>query len=316
MAFRLKLNETMDAGIRRIGLAQIDRAAAYIDAMGPRPAAASDVVTPVHETRKCLKRLRALLKFARPLLDEAEGRAMGHAARDLGRRLSGTRDLDVLDHTVSRLQGSSALKPATFERLHRALSAARLQPKTDAPPGHADAPLTEDLRSIRERWSALELKSAGRDLLVDGLAHSLDQCRTQFDRAFETGDGETFHDWRKAVQLHWRHMQLVQRAWPEYCGARLAEAKAISALVGDDRDLAMLQAFATAQSLPQLVQRDIAKAVAQLSPAYRTEAHARGGRLLADGTRGLTRRLEQYWKSARQLRKLARDNAKSAPDKA
>ncbi len=57
---------------------------------------------------------------------------------------------------------------------------------------------------------------------------------------------EDFHALRKSVQQHWRHMQLLSRAWPEALSARADEAKALSQLLGEDHDLYVLRSFAEA----------------------------------------------------------------------
>ena len=109
-------------------------------------------------------------------------------------------------------------------------------------------------------------------------------------------------------------MQLVDRAWPDFCRARREEARVISQLIGDDRDLAMLLAFAVDHQLPKTVQGDIERAVAAISPGLRMQAKARGERLLAEGTAGLCRRLEQYWQSAQHLRKAGGAERQPATD--
>ena len=305
MAFRLKLNEPMSRGIKRIGAEQIDCAVTHLEA-----SVGADPVRAVHETRKCLKRARALLRFAWPVLERPTYKALSAALREIGRGLSATRDLDVLDQTVATLQADQSLKPATVERLRRVLDAARADLAAGATSAGDQGDLARRLALVRTALDEATVQDSGRDLVTGGLARCLDACRGDFERAFDSQHGEAFHDWRKTIQLHWRHMQLVERAWPEYCRARIAEARAISLLIGNDRDLAMLQAFAAGQSLPKAVLRDIDQAAARLSPGYRSEARARGERLLAEGTQGMCRRIEHYWAAAQSLRRTAADAAK------
>jgi hypothetical protein len=59
MPYRFKLSEPFDEGVRRIGLQQIDRAIGELEA-------ALKAGGQVHATRKTLKRIRALLRLARP----------------------------------------------------------------------------------------------------------------------------------------------------------------------------------------------------------------------------------------------------------
>ena len=64
MTYRFKLNESVSAGASRIGMEQIDIAEA-------RLASRDDIPTAIHDARRCLKRLRALLRLIRPALAES-----------------------------------------------------------------------------------------------------------------------------------------------------------------------------------------------------------------------------------------------------
>jgi CHAD domain-containing protein len=309
MAYRLKLDEPMDTGFRRILAEQIDRAIIRIEA-----GAADDAVTSVHEARKCLKRARALLRFVRPLLDNAAFKAMNGTLRDVGRALSGTRDLDVLGLTLADLRASRALKATVLQRLEAELAAARAESAAVAGVGQVTAEvrqaLVAQLRAVVAGVPDVAIAASEDRLATGGLAACLADCRKSFRHAFETGDGEAFHEWRKSVQLHWRHMQLVQRAWPDYAHARIEEARALSALLGSDRDLDLLQAFAASRSLPRTMLRQVADMVESRQQGLRTAAKARGKRLLAEGTTGFCRRLASYWTVARELRPASKDEVK------
>ncbi|MEQ1613244.1 MAG: CHAD domain-containing protein [Hyphomicrobiaceae bacterium] len=304
MAFRLKLSEPMDVGIRRIAAEQVDRAIVHIEAtLGSEAAAA------VHEARKCLKRTRALLRFGRPLIEPDAYKHASSVLRDVGRAMSGTRDLDVLEKLLSDLRLAGALKPATLARLARELATARKSAFADQIAAEARAGMVVQLKALRDGLPDLPIEVDDHRLVTDGIAECLADCRKAFGRAFGSDDGEAFHEWRKSVQLHWRQMQLVERAWPAYCHARIVEARAISMLIGTDRDLGLLLAFVTAHPVPKTMQGEVARLVARRQALLRLEAKAMGGRLLAEGTGGLCRRLEQYWAAARALRKAKRQDA-------
>lgn len=297
MAYRFKLNEPVGRGVRRILTEQIDRTIAHITA-----AAGDDLTTAVHESRKCLKRARALLRFARPQLSDDDFKNANAVLRDVGRALSTTRDLDVLGHTLALLQADDALKPATLKKLADAISTARTETAMQHLNPEGRAALAEQLTTLRAQVGDLAIEADDGCLPTAGLAACLTDCRKAYALAFESKRDEAFHDWRKSIQLHWRQMQLVHRAWPNYAQARIEEARAISMLIGTDRDLLMLQAFAAAVPLSKGMQSEVAHHVTQRTQALRAEAKARGDRLLAEGTSGFCRRLEAYWSAAREIR--------------
>jgi CHAD domain-containing protein len=299
MAYRFKLNERMDSGFRRIATGQIDRAIAHQQAVD------GDAVLSVHETRKCLKRTRALLRFCRPMIGNAAFKAHNAALRDIGREMSATRDLDVLVQTAQLLAAEGAIKPPAAKRLQAALLAASRSRQGANEPGLDSSSILARLVAERDALANAVIDDGAHELTTDGIAHGLDACRATFDIAFSGDDDDAIHEWRKAVQIHWRHMQLVSRAWPDFFAVRIDEARSISALIGEERDLGLLQIFAAAAAVPKLpvaTLRAIDAAISARRVQLREQARLRGQRLLADGTGGLCRRISVYWDAAVEMR--------------
>ena len=61
--------------------------------------------TPVHETRKHLKKARAALRLVRKEIGRGLFRQQDHCLRDVGRLISEIRDAEVRLQTVRQLQG-------------------------------------------------------------------------------------------------------------------------------------------------------------------------------------------------------------------
>src|SRR5689334_6194542 len=106
MAYRFKLSESVAAGASRIGLEQIDLAEARLTSRD-EPAAA------IHDARRCLKRLRALLRLIRPALAGRAYRREADRLASIGRLLAEARDQFVMQQTLVKLEsrfGSSKPK--------------------------------------------------------------------------------------------------------------------------------------------------------------------------------------------------------------
>ena len=71
--------------------------------------AKGDYAVAVHETRKALKRLRALLRLVRPAIGEDAFKRENAQLREIGLSLSGARDRHVLLETVNKLEGAPGL---------------------------------------------------------------------------------------------------------------------------------------------------------------------------------------------------------------
>lgn len=303
MAYRLKLSEPLDRGFRRIAAAQISRAITHVEA--------ATEVTSIHETRKCLKRTRALLRFYRPAMAEASFKTLNSSLRTIGQTLSVRRDTDVLMQTVASLTQSADLKPTSAAQLHKAILKSRetqTHPARHAP----DTPaIIADLLNVREALTAVNCETDDETLLTSGMARCLDNARETFDAAFDHGQDEALHEWRKAVQIHWRHMQLVSAAWPAHCDARIEEARTISALVGAYRDLSSLSDHINGNQrdtgtgalvLKPALQRTVTDLIEAHKKPFHTKAKLHAERLLAEGTSGLCRRLMVYWATAAELK--------------
>src|SRR6266478_7412305 len=99
MRYQLRQDETPGDGLRRICRKQIELAIAI--AAGEKEA--KD--TPVHETRKHLKKARAALRLVRKEIGRGLFRQQDHCLRDVARLISEIRDAEVRLQTVRQLQG-------------------------------------------------------------------------------------------------------------------------------------------------------------------------------------------------------------------
>lgn len=293
MTYRLKLRESVAEGFARIGAEQFDRAHAYL-ADSPR-------ATGVHETRKCIKRLRALLRLFATAIDPEPRARMDQALRNAGRLLSTTRDDWVLTGLV---RGLSADEPSLCALATR-LEAVLASDGTHVPPTRG----TVDKRAVAGRalakaarqWRRLELKLDGPDAFAGGLEITYRKCRKGFEKAFASKDDVAFHDWRKSVQRHWRHMVVLQRGWPEWFQTRAACARELSNLLGASQDLALLRARLDAGTLPGVTPREdqlLRELIVVRQQAMRDAAQPRGERLLAMGPQSLVRQVGAYWRAA------------------
>ena len=277
MAFRFKLGEPFDEGCRRIAVEQIERARAELLDKG-------DQAVAVHETRKSLKRLRALLRIVRPAMGEAaftpRTRSSATSAQPVGR---------AGPACAARDGRQARRRPATGPRASLAACAKRI-----AAIDGEGAPLTLEAKpkalasDAKKRLAgAAYRRAAGSTLSAPGWSESYRKARRALCRSLRRADRRSVHEWRKGAQAHWRQMTLLARAWPDYLGARASEARRLSQLLGDDHDLAMLVvfvAFATPRrGSATSRRRSSRRPFVSAQPELREAARPRGERLFADG---------------------------------
>jgi CHAD domain-containing protein len=300
MTYRFKLTGPIAQSIRRVGLEQIEFAETKL-------AAKADVAAAIHDARRSLKRIRALLRLIRPGLDEALYRSELERVSGTAKLLSTARDLDVMRQTLGKLEARAGPLPdGAAERLRKALA-----------DGHdtgerADAEVRrhalQRLRRTRSFFAGKALAGIGLGHVVEGAGLTYRKARKAFHAAYDEPSDEAFHTWRKHVQLHWRHMLLLSRGWPEALGARAGEAREISRLLGEDHDHAILLDFISERCAAVLPAKEIAPVVALCRShqiGLRAEAKPRGERLFAEPADNLEQRLTHYWSSAQALAALA-----------
>jgi CHAD domain-containing protein len=307
MAFRFKLGEPFDEGSRRIAVEQIERAQASLHDK-------RDQAIAVHETRKSLKRLRALLRLIRPAMGEQAFKAENGQLRDIGLSLSGARDRHVLLETIDKLDRAAHLgRKGLAEAVRQTIAAINGE---GTPLGTRQALLR--LGEAKKRLADLQISGTDFEVVGPGLERSYRRARRAFSAAYNEPSDEAFHEWRKGAQAHWRQMTLLSRAWPDYLGARAAGARHLSQLLGDDHDLAVLIAFIQSDAAAALRGEQAAlieSAARRRQSELRLTARPYGERLFADGPKRLRRNIGVYWGAAVAAKEheLDADGAPPAP---
>jgi CHAD domain-containing protein len=241
VAFRLKADEPVGKGFRRIVRGQIDKA---LEGLGQRGEAEGEGEDVVHDARKRFKKVRAVLR----LVSGGMGRKAYHREdtryRDAGRPLSEVRDAAVLVETFDQLVGpiSEPERPPGLAAVRDAL----MERKREA--GRRvfdDDKVLEDLmdsvsKGLR-RLKRLDLDEGGWPLLADGLKRVYRLGRGALADAAEQPTDERLHEWRKRVKDLWHALEVLQPLRPHELDARAEQAHRLADQLGDDHDLAVLR---------------------------------------------------------------------------
>src|SRR5215831_10844725 len=117
MSYQLRHGQSLGDNLRRICRKQIKRAIE----VATNEKKTED--SPVHETRKCLKKARAALRLVRKEIGRGLFREQDHCLRDVGRLTSEIRDAEVRLQTVRQLQGiTQRLGRSRFAKLESVLA--------------------------------------------------------------------------------------------------------------------------------------------------------------------------------------------------
>ncbi|MBW3599850.1 MAG: CHAD domain-containing protein [Planctomycetes bacterium] len=294
MAYRLRRKESLEEAIRRIAAEQIDKALAEIEDK------ALDRVETVHQVRKRCKKLRGLLRLARPEFENMYQRENA-CFRDAARTLSAARDADVLIETLSKLaehfkeqtdESSVAGTRAALERNRRQ----RLEENGDLSARLEQ--FTETMREARRRSAAWSLNDGGFSAIAGGVEKTYRRGRRAMRAAYADPTAERFHEWRRRAKYHGYHMRLLRNLWKPEMTVRREACDEFSDLLGDEHDLAVLRATLQSGNLEIEDDRDV-EALIGLIDRRRVELHAAarpiGERLFAEKPSCLIQRFKGYW---------------------
>lgn len=305
MAYRVKIAARLDKDIRRLLAAQTGRAIGYLSG------AIDQGASSIHATRKALKRSRSILRLAKPGLSGKSFTQHDRAFRDIARLLSHDRDREVIADTLRLLAAKSAGDYKT------ALLAALDELNTINLNG-ADHLTTEDnisraialLQKQDRAIHSLQLKKARIATLAAGYAATYAEGRKALKAAYRINNDEAFHTFRKSLQHHWRHCQLLAPAWPDLMNVRIAAARDLSQLIGNDHDLSLVIAHFTTPSAATLDASDrtrIVNAAKAEQVLLRTEVAPLAHRLYALKPRDMQRLIVDLWPAANRLAKHRRN---------
>ncbi|CAN5848231.1 CHAD domain-containing protein [soil metagenome] len=307
--FVLEAGEPLGAGLQRISIEQLDGALRGL-------AAGTDLDDAIHNTRKALKRLRAVLRLVRFQVGERVYRYENKTLRDAARALAPVRDGAVAVHTVTTLAArfEGSLPVDVFDDLAERLDLravrlrARVVDETDAVPR-----LVTTLERARARfagWPVTEGEKKaygtvigdGFDAIGPGLALTYGRGRLEMKRAFGSTTADNHHLWRKRVKYLRHQMEVLQPLWPEVVGATALSLDRLGELLGEEHDLATLLDLLAVDGgmCPDPVERALFAALAQHRRSeLQAAARVLGTRIYFEKANQYAARIEAYWDSNR-----------------
>jgi CHAD domain-containing protein len=309
MSFQLQPEHSLRKNLRRIVRNQMDAVLEELTGTrkGPRDEA-------VHEARKSLKKIRAVLRLVRPVIGEKDYRHENTCFRDAGRPLTEVRDARILIETLDGLveHFHEHIAGRSFAAVRKALrDNLRALRKRVLDEQNAFAVVAETVSQARARvksWADVPDKWSS---VGAGLQDVCQRARTAFRDAAADPSVAKLHEWRKQVKYLRYQLEVLRPLWPERMEELAAEADRMGDLLGDDHDLAVLREMLTRN--PQPVADDAEReTLLALIDRRRAELEQEvlllGDRFFRDRPRELARRLRGYWKTWRGQASPTRPN--------
>jgi CHAD domain-containing protein len=306
MAYKFEPDESVREAVLRTADEQLRRAEHELTE-GIR----ADPVTAVHSARKALKKERALLRLSRDALGPGSRRRENAALRNAARQLSDTRDAEVLVQALDSISERYAgqLSEVTFGAFREELEAERDLAREKLNDPTLASAVVDQLEASRLRIADWRLKRGGWKAVDGGLLRSYRRGRKAFAEARAVPDGEHLHLWRKRAKDLWYGLRLLAPVCGEAVRGQAKEAHALSDLLGDDHDLAVLR-----QTLVRSghdVPADLDALLALIDhrrKQLQQQALAVGEIVYAEKPKAFRRRVHRSWRAGR-----SREHARS-PD--
>ena len=278
--FRLRKKERLPDGIVRVAAGRLDSA---LDQLSGR--AGDDTAKAVHEARKDIKKLRAVVRLV-----QADP-SWNVRLRDTARRLAGRRDADVLLETLDALVASGAVSKKSVRKLRKELSREAGRQDDD---GSAIELASAELTLARNEVDALAPAKDAFKAVRPGLQRIYGDGRAAYRVARKKPTTANLHEWRKRVKDLWYSATVLRSAWPAMMSELAAEAHVLSDLLGEDHDLAILADRATGKK-----HKELRRAIAKRRARLQKRALKLGKRLYAEKPKGFTRRIGAAWQASR-----------------
>lgn len=295
MAYRFKWGEPVPHAVRRIAVEEIESAESELS--GKTESSRDEAV---HEARKSIKKVRALLRLVRREFGacfDFENAALRKTSRKLSELRDQVAAIEIFDHLTARYPHKLSAKTADsvrqeLLRLKRAQAhggdMAKLLQK-----------LAGQLQNAGSRVNRWPLETDGFAAIKDGLGSGFRKGRLAFERVQDSGQPEDYHEWRKRVKDHMYHMRLIEDLWNDMIKAREKSLHELETWLGDFQNLVVLRekiiaepdSFATPKGVERLL--DL---IDEYQKELRDNSISLGERIYEqENRRQFVKRMKQIW---------------------
>lgn len=311
-SLQLGASEPLGDGVKRVAMEQLELAASgFFDLEAGMGSA-------VHESRKSIKKVRALLRLVKGELPRNIYDFENQSLRDTGRLMADMRSAQGVLNAAESVQGlyRDLLAPGTFgglvEKLTRRRDIVELKAEDDHP--NLVGRVVRRLEKAYHRYGSWPTDPEAREVygvgirddyeaVRPGLRTTYESGRNGMVRAYRRGAPGDFHEWRKRVKDLRHQMEFLAPLWPEVIVGTAMTLDRLGDLLGEDNDLADL--LSLLRDRPDLCsnprERSLFRALAmQRRGELQLASEILGRRVYAEHPKSVDFRFGEYW-GARQL---------------
>jgi CHAD domain-containing protein len=252
----------------------------------------------VHEARKCLKRLRALLALVEENLDPEQGKRTRTCIRTAAHALAELRSAAALNETfdalVERYPGS--LEARIVDGVQRALT----RPTESADATTALTAAVDALARARDAAQKLDVSGHGWSVVDRGFRRTYARARKYFSRARDSRSVDELHEFRTQLKRHFYQLELFSKVWPRLVRAECRELDRLGERLGEHHDLSLLIPELERKGLPPETAASLPALIDRRRGDLESKVLSRAARLFAETPRARARRFAGYYAAFRR----------------
>lgn len=236
MSFHFKKKEKVAKALRRLCCERVEDALEILR---------DDRLKAVHNVRKEIKKLRAILRLMRGEIGKNVYRTNNQRLRAAAGELTAVRDarvrLDAFEGLAKHFSRRLTARP--FPKIEEALREdCRLEERKYLK-SHSAGVVAKILLELKQRANDLKTDASGWAAIGPGLKASFCRGQEAFKTVQKDCSPKNLHEWRKRVKDLWHHLRLLCRVWPKEVRATVEELETLAEFLGNDHDLVMLAEF-------------------------------------------------------------------------
>jgi CHAD domain-containing protein len=251
----------------------------------------------IHELRKCIKQLRALLNLMGHAFDVYERTRVGDQLRRAAHLLAPMRDDHVLreafDNTVRRMR--SVPTEGQREALIRALFA-QAPAEVAAPASLRDA--FEILQTTEISAQFFAVNKRGLDSVLVGFENTYRTAKQALRQASVSGKARHFHRFRTHAKQHRYHLSLFEAGFKGPLRAQGEELARLGEQLGEHHDLHNLKQLVQRASAPTEFTDGLLRTVSRRMRRLESQALTLGGQCTAERVSALSARIRVYFEGS------------------
>ena len=298
--FEIKKRETFEQGIHRL-LEQLNTDTAKLLMSGSRAHLS------VHEARKNIKKLRAILRLIRHEIDIETYQELNAFYREIAQQIGPVRDVTSQIELFEKFE-TNIKSPALRRAIEKAIRLTKNRRKKEFDIYYKNKvreKVAKELLLKTETFKQLNIHGESDIFIEKSVRDIFKKTIQRMKIAEKDGGNEAYHNWRKTVKYFMFQMMILKNAWASYFEAYIGEMNEMQKLLGDLHDLNIVNNFVVEGELFQLDKKQKDALLNYIYPrraALKKQIHQIGNRLFIEDSLTFASRLNAIWKNSAMVK--------------